>query len=181
MLKTHKRIVLSGCSGGGKSTLLEALALKGFATKPEAGRQVVKTELRRGGGALPWADMHLFMRKLIDVNVTQFDTTRELEGPIFYDRSLIDAANWYLSTSRPQPPHLTRSMATRRYATDVFLVPPWPRLFARDQERRHAFKAALREYASLRQSYAAFGYRCHILPHHSIEHRIEIILKTLQA
>jgi predicted ATPase len=35
-------IVLSGCSGGGKSTLLAALQRRGFAVFEEPGRQIVK-------------------------------------------------------------------------------------------------------------------------------------------
>lgn len=47
------RVVLSGCSGGGKSTLLAELARRGHAVRPEAGRLVVEAELAAGGGALP--------------------------------------------------------------------------------------------------------------------------------
>ena len=38
-------VVVSGCSGGGKSTLLAELALRGYAVFPEPGRQIVKEQL----------------------------------------------------------------------------------------------------------------------------------------
>src|SRR5271155_583505 len=51
--KSHNFIVLSGCSGGGKSTLLAELGRRGYAICEEAGRQVVKEQLYIGGDALP--------------------------------------------------------------------------------------------------------------------------------
>jgi predicted ATPase len=46
-------VTISGCSGGGKSTLLLELRQRGFATIEEPGRWIVVEELKRGGRALP--------------------------------------------------------------------------------------------------------------------------------
>ena len=40
----NRFIILSGCSGGGKSTLLAELARRGFATVEEPGRRIVIEE-----------------------------------------------------------------------------------------------------------------------------------------
>jgi predicted ATPase len=58
-------IILSGCSGGGKSTLLAELARRGFATVEEPGRRIVIEETRNGGTALPWIDIEAFARRAI--------------------------------------------------------------------------------------------------------------------
>ncbi len=50
------RVVLSGCSGGGKSTLLAELASRGVPTFVEPGREVVRAALAGAGGALPDRD-----------------------------------------------------------------------------------------------------------------------------
>jgi predicted ATPase len=55
-------VTISGCSSGGKSTLLAELRRRGFATMDEPGRRVVAEELKRGGRALPWADAVAFAR-----------------------------------------------------------------------------------------------------------------------
>ena len=47
-------VVVSGCSGGGKSTLLAEMARRGYLVFPEPGRQIVKEELFIGGDGLPW-------------------------------------------------------------------------------------------------------------------------------
>src|SRR5262245_38665482 len=53
-------VTISGCSGGGKSKLLQELRQRGFATIAEPGRRIVAEELRRSGRALPWVDAHAF-------------------------------------------------------------------------------------------------------------------------
>jgi predicted ATPase len=58
-------IVISGCSGGGKSTLVAEFARRGYATVKEPGRRIVEDEKRGAGTALPWVDMAAFSRRAI--------------------------------------------------------------------------------------------------------------------
>ena len=44
----NKLVVVSGCSGGGKSTLLTEMARRGDTVMPEPGRQIVNEELAIG-------------------------------------------------------------------------------------------------------------------------------------
>lgn len=57
---TSRHVVLSGCSGGGKSTLLSALGRRGWVVVPEPGRRIVEEEQRGDGRALPWVDLAAF-------------------------------------------------------------------------------------------------------------------------
>ena len=52
-------VTISGCSGGGKSTLLSELRRRGFAFD-EPGRRIVADELKRCGRALPWVEAVAF-------------------------------------------------------------------------------------------------------------------------
>ena len=58
-------VIISGCSSGGKSTLLDELARRGHATVPEPGRRVVREEQASGGTALPWADTRAFVDRIV--------------------------------------------------------------------------------------------------------------------
>ena len=49
----NRFVVISGCSSGGKSTLIAELSRRGYAVVEEPGRRIVKEEMARNGLALP--------------------------------------------------------------------------------------------------------------------------------
>jgi predicted ATPase len=81
-----KHFLLTGCSCGGKSTLLEALEKLGYVTVPEPGRRIVADETVLGGKALPWLDMSAFALRAIEMAKPDLDAARHLEGVVFFDR-----------------------------------------------------------------------------------------------
>jgi predicted ATPase len=85
-------VTISGCSSGGKSTLLAKLRRRGFATVDEPGRRIVAEELKRGGKALPWADAVAFLRRAIEVSLADRAAADASARWVFFDRGLIDAA-----------------------------------------------------------------------------------------
>ncbi|WP_299775434.1 AAA family ATPase [uncultured Tateyamaria sp.] len=60
----NKFILLTGCSGGGKSTLLSALADQGFSTVVEPGRHIVSEELAGHDPSASWPE-RLSMKTLL--------------------------------------------------------------------------------------------------------------------
>ena len=58
-------VVISGCSSGGKSTLLAELGRRGYAVVEEPGRRIVKDALAGDGLALPWVDATAFLRRAV--------------------------------------------------------------------------------------------------------------------
>ena len=85
-------VILSGCSGGGKSALLEALRRRGHAVVEEPGRRIVRQELAAGGTALPWRDLAAFARRAVEMALADRAAMRGQPGFVFFDRGLIDAA-----------------------------------------------------------------------------------------
>ena len=170
-------VVISGCSGGGKSTLLAELARRGYATVEEPGRRIVREELASGGGALPWVDAVAFARRAIQMALADLDGARGLEGWVFFDRGLIDAASALEEMSGE--PALAWVEAGRRYHRHVFLVPPWPEIYETDAERRHGLEAALPEYDRLLRVYPALGYQVIVLPKESVSARADLVLAAL--
>ena len=137
-------VVVSGCSGGGKSTLLAEMAARGYGVFPEPGRQVVKEEALIGGGALPLRDPTAFAARCIARAMYFFNVADPGERAVFFDRGIIDAVTALQRMGAVPAPFLE---AARRYPDGrrVFLVPPWPELFAGDAERRHGLAAAVGE------------------------------------
>ncbi|HEX7848690.1 MAG TPA: AAA family ATPase [Sphingomonas sp.] len=170
-------IVISGCSGGGKSTLLAGLARRGFATVEEPGRRVVREELASSGQALPWVDAAAFARRITAMAQADYDAASALPGPVFFDRGLIDAV---VALQQAGGGMVLADLAARyRYDQRVFLAPPWPELFASDAERRHGLDAAIAEYDRLAVAYPALGYEVILLPKASVAERITFVLERI--
>jgi predicted ATPase len=66
-----------------------------------------------------------------------------------------------------------------RFNAKVFLVPPWPEIFANDSERKHSFDEALAQYKTLPRTYERFGYAPVIVPKAPVDARADFILRTL--
>jgi predicted ATPase len=170
-------VVISGCSGGGKSTVLEELARRGFATVAEPGRRIVRDETARGGAALPWIDPEAFARRAIAIALEDRAAAARHDGWVFFDRGLIDAAA-ALEHATGEAALETYGRA-HRYHARVFLAPPWPEIYAADAERRHDLAAALAEYARLLEAYARLGYQTVILPKVPVVARADGLLRSL--
>lgn len=171
-------VVISGCSGGGKSTLLAELARRGHVVVEEPGRRIVAEELASGGTALPWTDPVAFARRAVVMSLADREAVAGARGPVFFDRGLVDAA---LALG-----HLTGDQATadalchqHRYGRTVFLAPPWPEIHGTDHERRHGLGEALAEYHRLAVGYPRLGYKVHVLPKTDVRARADFVLGSL--
>ncbi|MBB5577462.1 MULTISPECIES: AAA family ATPase [Rhizobium] len=172
-------VIISGCSGGGKSTLLEELRRRGHQVVEEPGRRIVIEELERGGSALPWLDAPAFARRAVGMSISDRSSAASAPGLVFFDRGLIDAAAaLHHLTGEADLAVLGQS---HRYNRHVFLTPPWPEIYVADRERRHDLSAAIAEYDRLSSIYPSLGYEVHILPKVSIEKRANIVLSVLDG
>ena len=173
-------VVISGCSGGGKSALLEELRRRGYATVEEPGRRIVKEQLLSGGTALPWIDGVAFAQCCIALALSDRKSARRLQGRwVFFDRGLIDAS--VALRHLTGEPALSAIRRSHRYHRRVFLAPPWPEIYVTDNERRHGLDAGVAEYQHLIDAYPALGYEVTILPKVDVGQRAEFVLRTLAA
>jgi predicted ATPase len=176
---TDRFVVISGCSSGGKSTLLAELGRRGYAVVEEPGRRIVREELKAKGSALPWIDATAFARRAVALALADRAAAAGQDGWVFFDRGLIDAA--------AALQHLTGEAAllslrrSHRYHQRVFLAPPWPEIYVIDTERRHGFDAALPEYRRLLEVYPSLGYEVCILPKTGVEERTDFVLGRLEG
>ncbi len=172
-------VVISGCSGGGKSTLLDALKAGGHHVVPEPGRRIVLEERARGGRALPWVDPAAFARRAIRLSLEDRAAAMGRAGWVFFDRGLIDAASALEALTGH--PYVSRLAPRHRSNRKVFMTPPWPEIYERDDERRHDLADALGEYERLCEVYPALGYEIHSLPKTAVGDRVNVVLKALAS
>lgn len=172
-------VVISGCSGGGKSTLLLELARRGYAVVEEPGRRIVEQELAGDGAALPWTNGAAFARRAIEMALADRSSAALRDGWVFFDRGLIDAAAALEHFTGTQA--LASLGAAHRYHRRVFMTPPWPEIYASDGERRHGFEEAVAEFQRLTQVYPALGYEKVIIPKSTVELRADFVLRDLET
>jgi predicted ATPase len=173
----NRFVVISGCSGGGKSALLAALARRGYAVVEEPGRRIVKDELDKDGSALPWVDPAAFARRAIAMSLADLAAAGRETGWVFFDRGLIDAETALRQLAGQ--PTLATSHQARHYHQRVFLAPPWPEIYREDPERRHGHEEAIAEYERLAEAYPALGYEVVILPKIAVEARADFVIARL--
>ncbi|WP_031496953.1 AAA family ATPase [Bryobacter aggregatus] len=173
----NRFVVISGSSGGGKSTLLAALNQRGYATVEEPGRRIVQQELQTGGLALPWVDLAAFARRSIALAQADRALASSRNGWVFFDRGLVDAAAALDFAAGEET--LKAIGRLYRYHHQVFLTPPWPEIYVTDAARRHDFETATFEYRRLLQAYSKLGYEVIVLPKVSVAARADLILRSL--
>lgn len=164
-----RRVVISGCSGGGKSTLVAELARRGHLVFEEPGRRVVAEELATGGQALPWVDGAAFAARAIELAVADHAAGA---GTCFYDRSVLDALIWFERTGTPMGRFEGVDI---RYHPVVYLAPPWPEIYVTDAERRHGFEDGVAEYEALLERLPTKGYETRVIPKASVAERADWI------
>lgn len=158
---SDKLIVVTGCSGGGKSKLLAEMARRGYAVMPEPGRQIVREEQFLGGDGLPWENAARFAELCISRGVHFYHLA---QGVTFFDRSCLDNIAALERADVPLTATMQGVLARLRYAHEVFCVPPWAEIFGQDAERKHSFEAAVEEYEYLTTFYAGHGYEVTLVP-----------------
>lgn len=173
----NRFVVLSGCSGGGKSTLLAELAKRGYDTVEEPGRKIVAQEQASDGTALPWVDAEAFLRLAIDVSRQDLAKAEANDGWTFFDRGLVDAASALAQvTGTSLSSHLSAQLA---YYSTVFVTPPWPEIYVTDSQRQHPLSEAIEEYERLLNDFPLLGYQVISIPKASVQDRADFVLRQL--
>jgi len=180
-------ILITGCSGGGKSTLLAALAAAGHRVVEEPGRRIVREQQASGGQALPWVDPVAFARRALGVAMADLDAVRR-EGPrddtapwrpdpVFFDRGIIDAA---VALEHAAGIPLSETLeGINLYDRRVFVAPPWPKIHRTESERPHGLTDAVAEYHRLVSALARLGFEQIELPRLPVQDRVGFVLSAL--
>lgn len=179
----NKLIVISGCSGGGKSTLLVELNNKGYAVVPEVGRELVKEQLAVKGDITPWSNPKAFSEVLIAKSIEAYHQanmiTNVMDQMIFFDRSFLEGISYYQSLNKNDSNKYNHFVEELRYYPTVFMAPPWQNIFIQDDERKHSFEDAVSEYKRLLIFYAQSGYHIVELPKVNINERLQFVISHI--
>jgi predicted ATPase len=169
--------VITGGPGGGKTTLLEALALKGYNYIPETARQIIKQRLSKG--LTPRPDPKAFAREIFEQDWTNFISNSNLSSLLFFDRSFIDSACMLFDAHVKSYEQIANTYMANRFNNKVFVTPPWNEIYQNDTERDQSFEQSIQVYQRLATWYRDHGYDIIVLPKDTIETRVNFILRQV--
>lgn len=165
-------IAITGGPGSGKTTFVEALAEAGYTTVPEAGRAILQEQRKIDGNATHEGDRKLYADLQLDRCIRDYHTATALDGPVWFDRSIVDVYGYCLLIDLPVSDALKRACADHRYAGDTLLTPHWPEIYRNDDLRRQDEAEAAATCEVMREAYARCGYRIVELPKASVADRV---------
>jgi predicted ATPase len=171
--------IITGCSGGGKSSLLAALKNHHMICVEEAGRHIVRQQNIIGGDALPSKNTHMLCELILSHNIYNFERMLDETKPVFFDRGIPEAIGYDHFLGRGPLPHHIKASDIYRYNKNVFVLPPWREIFVNDAERKHSFAEAEREYHLQNKVYRQCGYHLIELPKSDVEARAQFVLKHI--
>ncbi|HVV67737.1 MAG TPA: AAA family ATPase [Gammaproteobacteria bacterium] len=182
----NRLIVITGCSGGGKSTLITELESQGYYTVPEPGRAIVKEQLVIGGDLTPWQRPIDFCAAIIKRSVADYHAMNDIlssqnDHYCFFDRCFLDAISYFQTLARPDAHQYDDLSSTLRFNPLVFMIPPWPEIYCQDTERKHTLSEAMVEYRRLIAFYPNQGYQVLEVPKVSVKERAAFIVAKIKA
>jgi predicted ATPase len=179
----NKLVVISGASSGGKSTLLSELSNHGYTVVPEAGREIVKEQLAINGDITPWQNARAFEEMIVARSTAAYHQAKAMQAVlgqvIFFDRSFLEIVSYYQTLKTKESSKYNHLIDELRYYKTIFMAPPWKEIFCQDDERKHSFEDAVREYDRLMEFYPKCGYSIIELPKVSVKERVKFILSNL--
>jgi Predicted ATPase len=171
--------VITGGPGSGKTTLIEALAAEGVRHMPEAGRAIIQDQVDIGGMALPWGDRKAFATLMLAWEMRSYREALNISGPIVFDRGIPDVIGYLRLSGLPVPAPVKKAAQLRRYASKVFIAPPWPAIFSQDTERKQTLAEAEATFHAMVDAYSTLGYELVMLPLVPVAERAKFVRERI--
>jgi predicted ATPase len=170
---------MTGGPGSGKSTLIEGMALAGYATSVEAGRGIIQDQVAIDGLVLPWRDPVAFSEMMLCWDMRSYHVAQKSSGLVLFDRGVPDVIGYLRLLGLPVPKHMMKAAEIFRYNQRVFIAPPWPEIYEQDTERKQDLEEAERTYISMFRTYTELGYELIELPRFPIQERMQFLTDAL--
>ncbi len=173
-LQTDHMFVLTGGPGAGKTSLIEALRKRGFASTMEAGRAIIRERPLD-----PRCDPLSFAEAMLARELDSYRRAKALEELVFCDRGLPDVIGYLQLSGQPVPAHIDAAARTHRYNRRVFIAPHWPEIYRQDEERTQTSREARRTFQAMASAYRAYGYALEMLPRAGVAARVDFVLNRV--
>ncbi|RUO69409.1 AAA family ATPase [Idiomarina ramblicola] len=172
----NNRFVVTGGPGGGKTTILAALAERGYNFAPESARKIIKERLT--AGLSPRPEPISFAHEILSADIAKYRKA-DKGCYTFFDRGVPDALYMLDAESALTHEQAEQYMQDFPYNRVVFLLPPWKDIYVTDSERDQTFEQAIEVYDGIKRWYLQWGYEALEVPLSPVEKRVSFILDIL--
>src|SRR5215510_5098026 len=174
---TNLRFVITGGPGAGKTTILNALAERGYMYVAESARAIIRERL--ASGLSPRPPLAQFGNAILHRDIARYRETRVTDRPVFFDRGIVDALGILDQQHALALREAEAYVRSFPYNRVVLLMPPWEDIYRTDAERDQTFAESVQVCEGLRTWYARWGYETIEVPRTAIDQRVNFILQTV--
>jgi predicted ATPase len=171
-MKQTKWIVITGPPSSGKTTLIDALQAKGYIVCPEVAREMLMECMKHH---IP-SKIEAFQRQILSITCRR-EHFLDTKKTIFFDRGIPDSIAYFRYNALNLKDAITAARFRRYhkvfYCSGLTVIPDGIRK-ENDETARYLGELIL-------DAYELMHYKPIILPVTSVEERLEIILKNLDA
>src|SRR5215470_3158703 len=175
---TNLRFVITGGPGAGKTTILNALAERGYRYAAESARAIIRERL--ASGLRPRPPLAQFGHEILQRDIARYRETRATDHPVFFDRGIVDALGMLHHQQALALGEVEAYVWSFPYNHVVLLMPPWEALYRTDTERDQTFAESVRVCERVRTWYARWGYEPIEVPRTAIDQRVTFVLQTIE-
>lgn len=175
---TH-RFVITGGPGGGKTTILSALAERGYSFAPESARQIIKERL--AAGLTPRPDPVSFAQEILRSDIEKYQNVTSCAYAMFFDRGVLDALYMLDVQDALMRDEIAKCVQKFPYNSVVFFLPPWKEIYETDSERDQTFEQSVEVFEGMKKWYSQWGYETLEVPRGSINERVSFILQRIHT
>lgn len=173
----NNRFVVTGGPGSGKTTVLYALAERGYRVVPESARRIIKERL--AAGLLPRPVPVAFGQEILSSDIEKYQKTADFDHAIFFDRGLPDALYMLNIVDALPRNEIQRYIQKFPYNRVVFLLPPWEEIYGTDSERDQSFEESIEVFEGMKGWYSQWGYETLEVPRSNIGEHVAFILQNM--
>ena len=170
--------IITGGPGFGKTELIEELRKSGYLCSGEFARDLIEKQMEIGGEILPWRNSALFQQEILNKRIAFFDSVPK-QSFAFSDRGIPDQIAFARYKGFKTPEILIQSAVEHRYASQVFVTPPWPEIYINDHIRTETYQDAFRIHQEVIATYSGLDYQIIELPLFPVVERMAYLLRTL--
>lgn len=169
--------IITGGPGSGKTTLLEKLKSMGYEYVPETARRIIQE--RKSKNLSPRPEHGEFGRLMYKKDFDNYLDNFINKNILFFDRSFVESLHYVFIHDFAYYEEVKDVLFQYRFNRNVFILPPWKKIYTTDSERDQTFGESVKVYENIYSWYEKSDYNLIIVPEGDSESRSEFVLSLI--